>query len=480
LRKVFLDDLPHGGSRYVPNNRVNWQQSIGYKINFIYGDMNGELKIIDYDKSKSRLSVIYQNEEKSIFTGHLSEGKLGSIIGKVTRHHLHEVGDILNVKSGKIEIIKQRKVNMGNEMIRGYDYKCLNCGHLNHISEGHLKGKLGCPVCMGQKIKVGLNDMWTTNPELAKLLFNPDDGYKFMQSSNLKLDWKCSECGNIIKNRQVSQIKLQGLSCPKCSDGISYPEKFMFNLLCQLNCEFSSQEIFNWSKNRRYDFYVPTLNCIIETHGIQHYGGGFHTYGGRSLEEEQENDKLKKELAIENGIAHDHYIVIDCRKSELEWIKNNILKSKLIKHFDFNKINWLKCHEFACSSLVKIACDLWTSGIHSTTLIGKQINLERGAVRRYLKQGVELGWCNYSIEKSRNYIGKQSGRAKEKKVICLNTKEVFDSISKASEKFNIKSSSGITSVCKGRYKTSGIDPSTGEKLKWMYKEDYEEYIKQAK
>ena len=49
--------------------------------------------------------------------------------------------------------------------------------------------------------------------------------------------------------------------------------------------------------------------------------------GGRTLEEEQENDELKKSLAIKNGIKD--YLVIDCRESEMEFIKSNILKSQL-------------------------------------------------------------------------------------------------------------------------------------------------------
>ncbi|MEM5599205.1 hypothetical protein AAHB53_28045 [Niallia circulans] len=71
---------------------------------------------------------------------------------------------------------------------------------------------------------------------------------------------------------------------PKCSDGFSIPEKFMFNLLDYLQVDFDYQKVFDWSLGKRYDFYIPMLNCIIETHGAQHY-----QYSGfmNSLEQEQ-------------------------------------------------------------------------------------------------------------------------------------------------------------------------------------------------
>jgi len=166
-----------------------------------------------------------------------------------------------------------------------------------------------------------------THPEIAKLVLNKELSYQLTHGSGKKVDFVCG-CGKIIKDKTVHTVVRRGLSCPECSDGISYPEKFMFNLLDQLDIDFESQKIFNWSENKRYDFYIPKYDCIIETHGLQHYK---HTGFDRTLEEEQRNDDLKEKLAKENGI--ENYIVIDCRKSEMEWIKNKVLDSKLKAFF---------------------------------------------------------------------------------------------------------------------------------------------------
>ena len=174
--------------------------------------------------------------------------------------------------------------------------------------------------------------------------------------------------------RSVSQSRyIGGLSC-FCNDGISYVEKFMYNALKQLDIKFSTQlskTVFKWCDKYRYDFYFEYNNkqYICEINGLQHYEESFKNVKSnrnrRTLKEEQKNDKLKKELALKNDIKEDNYIVIDCRYSELEWIKEHILNSNLAKIFDLSNIDWLKCHEFACCTRVKEACDLWESGIIS-------------------------------------------------------------------------------------------------------------------
>ena len=65
-------------------------------------------------------------------------------------------------------------------------------------------------------------------------------------------------------------------------------------------------------------------------------------------------------------------------------------------------------------------------------------------------------------------------KAKYKKVICLNTKQVFNSIKEAGEWTKVKTAkSNIGACCKGTRKYCGKHPITGEKLEWMF---YEEYL----
>lgn len=283
-----------------------------------------------------------------------------------------------------------------------YLWECHACGSEYQMAVStRTSGCQNCPYCANRRIN-HTNCLATTHPNIAKMLAIPLRAYELTYGNFIKEEFICPDCG-FRQIKAVYSVVCNGLSCSRCSDGISYPEKFFICLLNELGIYYETQKTFNWSNNKRYDFFIPSLNLIIETHGNQHYEGSFGTTGGKSLQEEQYNDEYKKRLAVSNQI--NNYIVIDCRKSELEYIKNSILNSKLLEIYNLNKINWLECHKFACNSnLVKTVCDLWNDGIKNTVEIGKIVKLEQSTVRKYLKQGNELFWCDYGIGKNNKKI----------------------------------------------------------------------------
>lgn len=238
---------------------------------------------------------------------------------------------------------EMKSINSNIEVIGKYisardniKVRCFNCkGEWEPMADSLLRG-VGCPYCCNspKRILVGFNDMWTTNSNLAKFLKNPEDGYKYTQTSGVKVDWKCPDCGCVVKNKIIRDYCRNGFLCPRCSDGKSYPEKFTFSILQQLNVLFETQKMFKWSQNKRYDFYIPSINCIIETHGRQHYHEGFNSISdkARNLIEEQNNDKLKRQLAINNKI--ENYYIIDCSESSCEYIKQNVINSDISKILD--------------------------------------------------------------------------------------------------------------------------------------------------
>lgn len=128
---------------------------------------------------------------------------------------------------------------------------------------------------------------------------------------------------------------IHGFNCSNCSSKISYPNKFIYKFLKQLDVEFNTEQMFGWSGKRRYDFYIPQLSCIIEAHGMQHYKDTLWS----TKEYQQNNDKFKEEIALSHGIKN--YIQIDCRKSNFKYIKQSILNNNQINNlFDLSKINW--------------------------------------------------------------------------------------------------------------------------------------------
>jgi hypothetical protein len=376
-----------------------------------------------------------------------------------------------NIKNGKVLSPKDVSYASAGFSNKGYWFKCLN--NPNHESE--LKNT-GC-LTQGKQNTIDChqcNSIAETHPELIKYLVNQDDAYKYSVSSTKKIPMKCPNCG-YERKRSMNDIKYQGFACSRCSDGISYPEKFLFNVLEQTRVNFVvqlSKKIFEWCKDYRYDIYVENFHGIIEVHGLQHYEEN-HCWD-MSLEENKINDDSKEQLARKNGIKH--YIIIDCRKSEADWIKNSIMNSKLptLLNFKEEDIDWLKCHEYACNSLVKVVCDMWNLGIKNAPQIAKQLKMGRGTINRYLKQGAKLGWCDYNPKEEHKKNLDLIHKNASKKVICLNTGEIFNSTRDPVTKYSFLHKSGIQSCCTGKQKTSGIHPITGEPMVWMY---YDEYLK---
>ena len=162
---------------------------------------------------------------------------------------------------------------------------------------------------------------------------------------------------------------------------------------------------FKWCGKYKYDFYFEYDNeqYIVETHGGQHYRDNTKFRRNYSKIGIKENDKLKKELALENEIKEENYIVIDCRYSELDWIKNNkngILNSRLAELFDLSKIDWFKVDKFACSNLIKNLCEYWMNNQNITIVeTGKKFGHADATIRRWLKYGNKFGWCTYIPKK---------------------------------------------------------------------------------
>ena len=408
MRKVFLDDLPK--RKYGNNERVDWKNSVGYKVKFIYNDIEGEIEIIKYYKNSNNMGYIeikYNDTYLSIRTDVFLKCVIGELLGIYSKKYKYKNGDILENKYSKIEILKQIRISQGEKSKKGYTYKCINCGDIDTIIENdYFKGS-GCKVCSGYKILKGYNDLWTTHPQFANLLKYTNKGYEISHGSKLSEIFVCPNCG-YEKYYIISNITRRNFSCPQCGDGISYPNKFIRSFFSQLNEEYIPEYSPKWAfikhnnnpklnGKKRYDNYLSNKNEVWEVHGLQHYEEGFSKISKsiRTLKEEQENDKIKKELAEQNGYK---YIIVDARESNIEYIKNSLLNLPEIKRYDISKVDWNKCHEFACNSLVKVACYLWNSGIKSTQEIGKIMNLTYQTITRYLSQGGKLDWCNFNIE----------------------------------------------------------------------------------
>jgi len=127
---------------------------------------------------------------------------------------------------------------------------------------------------------------------------------EYTPHSHYKVWWKCKECGHewceSIANRN------RGNGCPVCK--ISKGEKLISQLLDMHNIFYIAQITFDdlrgiGGRLLSYDFYVPTLNLLIEYQGLQHehYCEGFHK-SKNAFKKQHEHDLRKREYAKNNDI----------------------------------------------------------------------------------------------------------------------------------------------------------------------------------
>lgn len=396
---VDLSNLPKRGKLF------DWDKCIGKTVDFQYGDIVSTLTIVGrYNNQYMYIEIPGYVHNRPIYVGQIKNGQLGSVLKKITADFKYETGNVINGLL-LLELYRSKKY-------KHYRYRCLKDGYEGSIREDHLMNGHGCPVCTNKVVLTGYNDIATTNPNMAKLFYNIDDASKYTEHANQHADFRCPRCGNKI-HALISWVSYDGLSCKKCGDGISYPNKFVYNFMEQLvflcgsngnALEFTPEKKFPWSINfqhenkmlagkKIYDIFIDTHNIIIENHGDYHYVNGFaRIKSARSFEEVQENDLIKHNLAISNGIEEQNYVVLDCYKSEMQYIKNSIMSSNLptLLNFTEDDIDWQKCDEFATSSRVYEACCHWNNGLQSYREIASLMKMHHGTIARYIRKGREL------------------------------------------------------------------------------------------
>lgn len=449
MRKIFKEDMILF-EKGINKGRIDWNNNLNRNIRFIYDDITGYITIIDYIHPNVKIS--YQGKTTIMHMSQFRKCQLGNFLNIYSKDYMYNIGDIINNKI----ILEQIRMKQGNGTTKGYRYKCLKDNYIGESTEVSFK-TLNCPLCSNSIVIKGINDIATTNPELIPYFVNINDAYQNTKGSGNRARFKCLDCG-YEKNMEISNFHKNGIQCNKCSDGRSYPSKFVFNLLEQLNIDFCPEKIFKWS-NKRYDFYLPIHNIILEIMGNHHFEKSFDFYGGRSTQEEQENDQYKQEMALKNGI--NRYIVIEARYSDLEYMKDSICNSELSNIFDLNIIDWLQCERFALSNRVKEVCDLWNNGLHDVVKIAKKMKISRSRIWSYLTKGSKLNWCDYnnkwyiqkSIERTRKLRAKKVGIFKDN--VLLGTFESMTELVRQSEQlFGVKfSQSKISLVCNGKVKT---------------------------
>lgn len=295
---------------------------------------------ISFEECQNRLNEKYPNEPVKLI-------EYTKMSGPVTyeclmchkQHYLYKCSDLFTKKhlcnncwysTGQGEKTKQYKaqalkmINKSNdlEFIEfGYNkklmkptikFKCLNCGLVSELQLIYFIKKASCPGC-------AYNAKHFTTQGIQNRL---PDGYTLLEEykgTDTKVLVRHEDCGFIWKT--TTHGLLSDYRCPKCSKKHSKGEQNIIRWLSEHKINFQAEYKFNWSENRRYDFYLPDYNLLIEYMGIQHYKTV--KFFQRTLEEQQKIDNWKKEQALLHGFQYFSISYLDYENIE------NILAQRL-------------------------------------------------------------------------------------------------------------------------------------------------------
>lgn len=428
MRKIFLNK--------DENNRVNWNEDCKkqLKVRFIYDDIEGFVVLKKYEKKGQKIYFEYKNKNYCMKTSNFRACQLGYVVGKINKDFKYNIGEVVStVNENTFKIITQERKNNTNEKV--YQCQCSKCNKISSKTESQLNKKVSsCRYCckFSKIVTQGLNDIATTHPNIINFLKNKDDAYKYSYGSETEIDFICPFCNSTYKmspNRFYNHFfsKNEIFRCPKCSDGISSNEKYIYQALSQalssMNIRIKMQKSFKWSEKRKYDFYIKELNIIIEVHGPQHYKEFYdkknisfinRETGKPITYEEQKNiDDKKRDNAIKNMLKNepDKYIIINASKTSLsnhEQIKQQLISNKYLSDYfkNFDEASWNECELSSSKTMIEEVEKLYLQGITSPKELSAILNLSLSTINTY------LNWLDQNLEnfkyRKRNEIIEQN------------------------------------------------------------------------
>jgi len=399
--------------------KPDWENSVGIDVPFRIKDVVGCIKIIKYIK-KSKVIIEYNGRSKIYGTDSIKNMRFYKFLKNYSNSYKFNIGDIIN----NCKIIDRKSIILNGTTNKYYKYQCLKCGfncgehykNQNHkdefwILEYNLIQEQFCACCSSRIVVEGINDIPTTTPWMVKYF---QGGYNeaklYTCNSNHKINFRCPDC-KTIKNKEMAISTLyrtKTISCV-CSDGISYPEKIMYNLLNQLNIDFDYQKYFKWCKfssygdynkisHGLYDFILNKYNLIIEMDGGLGHGNKPNKYIRNNVNQDIYKDKMKDKLAYDNGYK---VIRIDCKISNLDYIKNNIMNSDLKHIINMENVSWNSIDALSINNLAKEVCDFYNKyNFVSISFLCDKYKFCRSTILNYLHKGTKYKWCDYVLSES--------------------------------------------------------------------------------
>lgn len=373
-------------------NVIDWKNSVGSTVEFQCKNHHGFYTILskypDPNKENEFLyEICFDTDIDKIFVVNRQTMRTVNFEYRLGIHSLdfeYNVGDIINNKY--LVLNRERKVFYKNDKhpVRSYTLKCLSDEYVFEIPEYMLrKQQEACPLCVGNILVVGVNDIATLKPELIKFLVDKDDAYKYRANTSELLNFQCDICNNEFR-LSPSNFPMS-LPCG-CYSAQSYPNRFIVELFKQIKHPFIPELRkchFDWCANYRYDLYFKSNNSAY----IIEMDGGFH-----KDPKTKETDCIKDNLAKQHDIE---IIRIDCdykkASQRFSYIRDNVVNSKLSNILDLSNVDWNFINtKILTDNNAKEVWNLKQLG-YTNRQISEMCNINMSKVSKIIQHGVEIG-----------------------------------------------------------------------------------------
>lgn len=187
---------------------------------------------------------------------------------------------------------------------------CYDHGPFQQTPNNHLRGQ-GCPECALSRKLRRIQSMALTNSEfITRAHCVHANKYDYTNTSyvagNKPVVITCKDHGDFVVGRAEKHLIGQG--CPVCSRKGSLAEEVIKKWLSAKGVLFLFQHTFDncisphTGRKLVFDFFIPSMNIIIEYDGEQHTKKSplFHT--GDRFERLAEYDVIKNDYAVKENI----------------------------------------------------------------------------------------------------------------------------------------------------------------------------------
>lgn len=457
----FMDFTGIPYERGLLHVRRAWKKAadIHASVKFEYDKATGIIEIVEA-MPKNRIRVKIGSELRIISTASLNAGDLAELLGKIKSEYTYKVGDHISDELNDVSIIAcERKRG-----VKVYRYRCNVCQYEDFVKEYDVAGNRICHACYDKKTIPGRNTIEKTDPWMVPF-FDNKDYLKYRHGANVSEYFVCPQC-KCKKTKPMTIHTLhstRSVGCPRCSDGISYPNKYMWSVLEQLKKQnkiesFEREWNADWLGRRRFDFMVngKAGMFLIEMDGGLGHGRNIIASNGLTAEETLKIDTEKDELAKKHGLF---VVRINAIKSENIYLKNSI-ELALGKRLDLGGIKWEQAAKNATKSKIVEVCEYYRD--NNSLLpneVAERFGISISTVHRYINQGEEWGLCKFNKLPSQRAKAKAVRRYSpaKREISCYSLEGVFirnyESAKSAAKECGV-SETAIIHCCKGITKKS--------------------------